>query len=138
MTMKEYLILDRSRTQYVCVWWKPNRRGYTHYLAEAGRYTAQEAAEIINEPMVDDLEVYHAKDLPRNYSALLLAILERTGIKPAIEKKAPPMPTPAQYGYEEPTLLDEGGWLIEGGEEQYYEDLQNWKARYEKNTTKTH
>jgi hypothetical protein len=28
-------------------WWKPNQRGYTKNIAEAGRYTLAEAGEIV-------------------------------------------------------------------------------------------
>ena len=36
-------------------------------------------------------------------------------------------PEPKDYGYEEPTPFDRGGWEIEGGEEKYNEDLEKWK-----------
>jgi len=31
------------------MWWRPLRRGYTSHLAEAGRYTADEAARIVDD-----------------------------------------------------------------------------------------
>jgi exonuclease VII small subunit len=36
-------------------------------------------------------------------------------------------PEPKQYGYEEPTYLDEGGWMLEGGEEAYDDALLLWE-----------
>lgn len=50
-------------------WWKPNRCGYTQNLAEAGRYSKEEAKAIcdkanaggtINERMWRECEVLHA------------------------------------------------------------------------------
>lgn len=28
-------------------WWKPNRNGYTEYLSEAGRYSFEDALDIV-------------------------------------------------------------------------------------------
>jgi len=33
-------------------------------------------------------------------------------------------PKKEDYGYEEPTLYDDGGWCIDGGEEAYHEALE--------------
>lgn len=41
--MTTHMIYSHERGQ----WWRPRRHGYTSVLAEAGRYSAQEAAEII-------------------------------------------------------------------------------------------
>ena len=37
-----YLIYSREHN----AWWRPARRGYTGHIAEAGRYSAQEAYQI--------------------------------------------------------------------------------------------
>jgi len=34
-------------------WWRPNRRGYTAHIHEAGRYTWDEAAQIVIEATCD-------------------------------------------------------------------------------------
>lgn len=38
-------------------------------------------------------------------------------------------PQPENFGYENPTPYDEGGWMIEGGEKAYQEALQKWEAQ---------
>lgn len=38
-------------------------------------------------------------------------------------------PNPKDYGWEEPTPLDPGGWCIEGGEEAYDAACERWEAR---------
>jgi hypothetical protein len=44
-----YYLLDLERTILTgCpYYWKPNKRGYTHRIAEAGTYTAEEASYIV-------------------------------------------------------------------------------------------
>lgn len=44
--MADYLILDTRPNDLfpgLCVWWKPERCGYTSFLSDAGRYTEREA-----------------------------------------------------------------------------------------------
>lgn len=36
-------------------------------------------------------------------------------------------PNPRDYGYEEPTYLNPGGWCYEGGEEEYLHDLMQYE-----------
>lgn len=45
LKMKRYLIWSEERGR----WWRPGRRGYTYYIQEAGRYSEQEANEIVTE-----------------------------------------------------------------------------------------
>jgi hypothetical protein len=35
------------------MWWRPNRRGYTQIIDEAGRYSADEAEAIVRQATVD-------------------------------------------------------------------------------------
>jgi hypothetical protein len=44
-----YYLLDLERTILTgCpYYWKPNKRGYTHRITEAGEYTAEEASYIV-------------------------------------------------------------------------------------------
>ena len=44
-----YLIWSNQRG----MWWRADRRGYTSHLAEAGRYTENEAREIVNDATCD-------------------------------------------------------------------------------------
>lgn len=38
-------------------------------------------------------------------------------------------PKPEDYGYQEANSFDdESGWMIEGGEEAYFEALRKWEA----------
>lgn len=47
----KYLIIDQSRSGIngAYWWWLPNRLGYTTNIDKAGRYTADEVAEIIED-----------------------------------------------------------------------------------------
>lgn len=36
-------------------------------------------------------------------------------------------PKQEDFGWQEPSIDDEGGWMIEGGEEAYFDALDNWK-----------
>ena len=46
--------------EYVCwsfkhkLWWRANRQGYTPNLAEAGRYSSQEAGEIVTDSVMGE------------------------------------------------------------------------------------
>lgn len=35
------------------MWWRPNRRGYTQFIEEAGRYSPEEAREIVSSATLD-------------------------------------------------------------------------------------
>lgn len=41
-------------------------------------------------------------------------------------------PEKEDYGYEPRGLENEGGWMLEGGEEAYYEALYKYKKQLEK------
>jgi hypothetical protein len=129
--MEKYMILDLSRSSSgVIWWWKQSKYGYTTQLDEAGRFTAEEAWDILTEPFTNDLQAYQASDL-EGYSVISYMLLLQIA-KPVDSIPILPKPTPEQYGYEASTLYDEGGWMIEGGEEKYYQDLEKWTTRYEK------
>lgn len=38
-------------------------------------------------------------------------------------------PQPKDFGYEEPSPWDEGGWVIEGGEAAYEDALEKWQEQ---------
>jgi predicted nucleotidyltransferase len=44
-----YYLLDLERTVStgVVFYWNPNKRGYTHIIEDAGKYTENEAIEIV-------------------------------------------------------------------------------------------
>lgn len=41
-------------------------------------------------------------------------------------------PQPKDFGYEEPSVYDEGGWMLEGGEEAFNEAMKEWNSLVEK------
>ncbi|MBL7818457.1 MAG: hypothetical protein JNL70_25835 [Saprospiraceae bacterium] len=43
-------------------------------------------------------------------------------------------PNPKDYGWEDPTPYDEGGWTIEGGEEKFYLHLSEYEIAELKKT----
>ncbi len=56
----EYYIRDmRQIIGNACLWWRPNLRGYTTDLKEAGLYTKEEAEEIINGSTPGEHKEYH-------------------------------------------------------------------------------
>lgn len=36
------------------LWWAPNRQGYTPHMVQAGRYTAEEAGEIVTNSVMGE------------------------------------------------------------------------------------
>lgn len=42
----KFLILHKERRGELALWWRPERRGYTVNIDQAGRYSAQEAESI--------------------------------------------------------------------------------------------
>ena len=42
----------------------------------------------------------------------------------------PPMPTPEQFGYHNCVGFDDepSGWMYEGGEDAYYQALEDWNS----------
>jgi hypothetical protein len=44
--LERFLILQRERVGDLALWWRPDRRGYTTNVDEAGRYTEEEALSI--------------------------------------------------------------------------------------------
>lgn len=56
----EYYIRDmRQIVGNACLWWGPNRRGYTTDLKRAGLYTKEEAEEIIKGSTPGEHKEYH-------------------------------------------------------------------------------
>lgn len=43
----QFLILSKSRSNGIAVWWRPDQRGYTTDVDKAGRYSAEESASIV-------------------------------------------------------------------------------------------
>lgn len=44
----KFYIMDTTATGELILWWRPNRRGYTTLLDEAGVYSAEEAEKIVS------------------------------------------------------------------------------------------
>jgi len=60
--MKYFIVCpERMKDEEDVVWWKPNYRGYTKNIEEAGRYTKEEVDKICNQPNVDDYGVPETK-----------------------------------------------------------------------------
>jgi hypothetical protein len=59
-----YLLMDLERTigTNIPVYWKPNKRGYTKILEQAGLYTSKEASAIV-ESDFDNTTVKIHKDI---------------------------------------------------------------------------
>ncbi len=47
--MANYLIWSNQQR----AWWRPNQRGYTSIIEEAGRYSLEKATEIVNDATAD-------------------------------------------------------------------------------------
>lgn len=44
---QHYLIFNRERSTYAAMFWRPNRCGYTERIEDAGRYSEDEARQIV-------------------------------------------------------------------------------------------
>ena len=53
----EFLILSKDRSQGIAMWWRPNSAGYTTDIDAAGRYSADESAQIVRAGPDKDMRV---------------------------------------------------------------------------------
>lgn len=53
----QYLILSKSRSQGIAMWWRPDQRGYTTDVDKAGRYSEEESASIVRGAPDKDMRV---------------------------------------------------------------------------------
>lgn len=53
----EFLILSKNRSQGIATWWRPNSAGYTTDIDAAGRYSAEESAQIVRAGPDNDMRV---------------------------------------------------------------------------------
>jgi len=53
----EYLILSKSRTAGIAMWWRPEGKGYTNDVDKAGRFSAAESALIVRSSPEKDMRV---------------------------------------------------------------------------------
>lgn len=52
-----FLILSKSRSQGIAVWWRPGQSGYTNDVDTAGRYSAEESERIVSGAPEKDMRV---------------------------------------------------------------------------------
>jgi hypothetical protein len=66
MSNEKYLIESMEHTPPGAtdkVWWRPDRRGYTNKVAEAGRYSKAEAEEIVKDAGADNEKMWKESEV---------------------------------------------------------------------------
>jgi hypothetical protein len=79
----------RKKNRYLgnaVYWWRPDGRGYTVDIKDAGKYTKEKAESIVNTTSSDN-EAYLCSRIDQNYEALKLVVDAQYIDKPDIEYK---------------------------------------------------
>lgn len=53
----DFLILSKSRTNGIAMWWLPEGKGYTNNVDKAGRFSADESARIVRGSPEKDMRI---------------------------------------------------------------------------------
>ena len=53
----QFLILSKSQSNGIAIWWRPGQRGYTNDVDKAGRYSAEESASIVRGSPEKDMRI---------------------------------------------------------------------------------